>query len=120
MDVSPSLEAGEAVSVVTDSNVSASESDPQPTTVDGTPTWRCGSSPGANTVQVQGEGGVDEASVMDQGDCHAVATVLLASWHRDLLLALIGAFLAVGVHMMFEAMVERKHRLARHGKPSSP
>ncbi len=111
MDVSPSLEVGEAVSVVTGSDVSASESDPQPATVDGTPTWRCGSSAGASTVQIQGSGGVGEVGVVSQGDCHAVATVVLANWHRDLLLALIGAFLAVGVHMMFEAMVEHKHKL---------
>jgi hypothetical protein len=109
MDVSPSLEASEAVSVITGSNVSSSESDPQPATVDGTPTWRCDS--GASTVQIQGGEEVGEASVVGQGDCHAVATVLLASWHRDLLLALIGAFLAVGVHMMFEAMVEHKRKL---------
>jgi hypothetical protein len=51
------------------------------------------------------------ANLATGGDCHAVATVVASPWHRDLVLVVIGAFVAVGVHMLFQGMIEgvREH-----------
>jgi hypothetical protein len=50
--------------------------------------------------------GSTSASILSQSDCHAAATIVASSWRRDFLLALIGSLVAVGIHMMFQAMVE--------------
>jgi len=110
-DPAPLLDVTRGVTVVTGSEVSASESDPQPTTVAGSPGWRCAANAAVTSSDTVAETGGTGGS---QGDCHAVATVLASAWHRDFLLVLIGAFIAVGVHMMFQAMVEARHRTSTH------
>jgi hypothetical protein len=108
--VSPALEISEAATMVTGSDVSKPESVPQPTEVGNSPGWRCHAPTAPPAPKITGGteagSGAASASILDQSDCHAVATLLASSWRRDFLLALIGALLAVGVHMMFQAMVE--------------
>jgi hypothetical protein len=116
--LAPWLETGRGVTTVTGSNVSSSESDPQPTVVRGSPQWTCASLPGTGAVQIAQEGSA--AKVVTGGDCHAVATVVASPWHRDLVLVLIGAFVAVGVHMLFQGMIEGVRARAREeaGQPT--
>ena len=108
--VSPALEISEAATMVTGSDVSKSESVPQPGEVDDSPGWRCRAPipPPAPKIVGGSEAGSGStsASILSQSDCHAVATIVASSWRRDFLLALIGALVAVGIHMMFQAMVE--------------
>jgi hypothetical protein len=114
-ELSRALEVGKAVSVVT-GDVSSTDSDPQPTIVHGTADWECEaqSATESPTADRTVAGGI--ASEGSDSDCHAVAAVVSSSWHRDFLIVLIGAFIAVGVHMLFQAMIEgrtsAKHRRA--------
>lgn len=124
--ISPGLEVSEAVAMVSGSNISGSESVPEPVEINESSGWRCRSP--SPTVAPQITGGLEagsgsaSASVVNQDDCHAVATVLASNWHRDFLLILIGALMAVGVHMIFQAMVEArpKHKSGRSGGAGSP
>ena len=108
--VSPALEISEAATMVTGSDVSKQESVPQPMEVHDSPGWRCHDPSPASTPKITGGteagSGTASASILNQSDCHAVATLVTSSWRRDFLLALIGALLAVGVHMIFQATVE--------------
>lgn len=108
--VSPALEISEAAAMVTGSDISKSESVPQPGDVDESPGWRCRAplpAPAAKIVgRTEAGSGSTSASIYTQSDCHAVATIVASSWRRDFLLALIGALVAVGIHMTFQAMVE--------------
>lgn len=110
--ISPGLEVSEAATMVTGSSISGSESVPEPVEIDESPGWRCHAPSAAAAPQITGGleagSGSASASIIDQYDCHAVATVLASSWHRDFLLVLIGALMAVGVHMIFQAMVEAR------------
>jgi hypothetical protein len=115
--VSPGLEVSSAATMVTGSEISDSESNPQPGRVADSPGWTCRAPPAAAAPRLEGAGeagsGIAAASVgaeSSESDCHAVATVLGSTWRRDFLLALIGAFVAVGVHMIFEATVEARRR----------
>jgi hypothetical protein len=108
--VSPALEISEAATMVTGSDVSKPESVPQPMEVHDNPGWRCHAPTPSPTPTITGGSeagsGAAPASILYQSDCHAVATLVASSWRRDFLLALIGALLAVGVHMIFQATVE--------------
>jgi hypothetical protein len=109
--VSPALEISEAATMVTGSDISKSESVPQPSEVDESPGWRCRAPLPAPAPKIVGGteagSGSTSASILSQSDCHAAATIVASSWRRDFLLALIGALVAVGIHMMFQAMVEK-------------
>jgi hypothetical protein len=108
--VSPGIEVNEAVAMVAGSNVSTSESVPQPVQVDEMPGWKCRAPQSSALPRIRGRGeagsGTASASVSSGNECHAIATLQASTWHRDFLLALIGALVAVGVHMMFQGMVE--------------
>jgi hypothetical protein len=108
----PGLEVSEAAAMVSGSDISGSESVPEPVEIDESPGWRCRTPSPTAAPQITGGleagSGSASASIVSQGDCHAVATVLASSWHRDFLLVLIGALMAVGVHMIFQAMVESR------------
>jgi hypothetical protein len=113
-EVSRLLEISKAVSVVT-GDVSSSDSDPQPTTVNGAVGWECEAQPAATTQPSSAEVEGGRATAGNDSDCHALATVVSSTWHRDFLLVLIGAFLAVGVHMVFQAMVEGRRTIKEQG-----
>jgi hypothetical protein len=119
--VSAGLEVGEGAAMVVGSDIAGSESVPQPVDVGESPGWRCRApTPGALLRLPAAEAGSGSASVSvaSSGDCHAVATVLASSWRRDFLLVLISALVAVGVHMMFQALVESPTwRARRRGAP---
>jgi hypothetical protein len=59
-------------------------------------------------------------NIAADGDCHALAAVVASAWHRDLILVLLGAFIAVGVHMLFQGMIEgvRRSRAAEVADPA--
>jgi hypothetical protein len=116
--ISPALEISEAAAMVTGSDISKSESVPQPGEVAESPGWRCRAPLPPPAPKIAGGteagSGSTSASIVSQSDCHAVATIVASSWRRDFLLALIGALVAVGVHMMFQAMVEAPGRRRGH------
>ncbi len=128
-NISPGLEVSEAATMVTGSDISGSESVPQPVEVDESPGWRCRAPSSATAPQItdgaEVGSGSATASIISQNDCHAVATVLASNWHRDFLLVLIGALMAVGVHMMFQAIVEARPKResdgpGQAGSPDAP
>jgi hypothetical protein len=102
-DVAPWLQTARGETAVTGTDVSASDSDPQPAVIRGTPRWTCATPGGVAAVQVATEG---SGELVTGGDCHAAATLVSSPWHRDLILVLLGAFVAVGVHMLFQGMIE--------------
>src|SRR6202035_2879525 len=87
--VSPALEISEATTMVTGSNISRSESVPQPTEIDASPGWHCRAPlplPAPKiTGGIEAGSGSTSASIVSQSDCHAVATVVASSWRRDFL-----------------------------------
>jgi hypothetical protein len=113
-DVYPSQYVSRAVSVVSGSEFSATESSPPPKEVGEDMGWKCSAIPAA-AVPVASGAEVPGASGSSQSDCNAVAVIHVSDWHRDFLIVLIGAFFAVGVHMMFEAMVD--HNKERRAAP---
>ena len=101
-------------------DVSSSDSSPQPTLIGGAEGWRCAAATPGTPLQLNGgEGGIATIA-SESDDCHVSATILTSTWHRDFLLVLIGAFLAVGVHMMFQAMVEAGLIDRRPSRDSEP
>jgi hypothetical protein len=107
--IAPSLEVSQAVSAVA-GDVSTAASYPQPTGAIGENTdWTCRPAPAAITLSAQGAGAAGGVTLASQDDCNTVATIISSTWHRDFVLALIGAFLAVGIHMMWEALIEKRH-----------
>jgi hypothetical protein len=116
-DLASWLETARGETAVTGSDVSSSDSDPQPTVVRGSPEWRCASSTSSSSVQVAREGVT--GNVVAGGDCHAVAAVVASAWHRDLVLVLLGAFIAVGVHMLFQGMIEGVRARAQGAAPDA-
>jgi hypothetical protein len=118
VSLAPWLETARGEAVVRGSNVSPEESDPQPSVIRGSPEWTCVS--GASSVQVSLE---VAPNVESGGDCHAVVAVVAFPWHRDLILVLLGAFVAVGVHMLFQGMIAgvraRAHERSSQTGPSS-
>jgi hypothetical protein len=109
-DVTSSLTASRAVSVVTGgegNEVLSSQSYPSPTaTLDGNADWACSSSPAEIALQASGGAETTPQVASPQNDCNTVATVLGPAWPRDFMLALIGALIAVGVHMTVEGVVD--------------
>jgi hypothetical protein len=117
LDVSPALEVSRASTTVIGSALSAPESSPQPTMQkEQVARWSCGSTwtrtplrvaAGAQTSETGETGETAEADDGGGGDCHATAIVLSSTWQHDFLLALIGGFVAVGVHLVFQARSEK-------------
>jgi hypothetical protein len=120
--VSPALEVSEGAAVVAGGTVSSAESVPAPVEIAGDTGWRCRAPSTSPAPQIAGgveaAGGSASASFISQSDCHVVATVLAPAWHHDFLLALIGALIGAGLHMMFQAMVDS--RPERRGEQTPP
>jgi len=118
--INSDLEVSEAAAMVTGSPISSSESVPQPAEVDESPRWKCRAQAPAAVPQIAvAEAGSGSATAISQNDCHALATVVASSWHRDFLLVLVGALVAVGVHMMFQALVDAPRRRRRGASDST-
>jgi hypothetical protein len=101
--LAPWLETATGIATVTGGQVSSSQSDPEPAVVRGQPEWLCASHAGNGTEEVEQS---SVTGALTGGDCHALATVVASPWYRDLVLVLIGAFVAVGVHLLFQGMIE--------------
>jgi hypothetical protein len=123
VSVTERLEVSSATSMVTGGKVTETESVPRPLEIAGSPGWKCHSPPSSGLLQISGnaeaENGTADTSVASVNDCQALATVESSTWHHDFLLVLLGALMGVGVHMLFEGIVEspsrRAHRRARGG-----
>jgi hypothetical protein len=108
--IDPGIEVGNAVATVSGATVSSSESVPQPIEHAGRQTWPCRRSAIASAPTTEGDepgSGSATAAIGEGEDCHAEATILASTWHRDFLIVLVGALVGVGIHMMFQAIVER-------------
>jgi hypothetical protein len=109
------VEVGKAATMISGGNLNPIEAVPRPGTVDGSSGWTC-EAPVSTSVSgpvgggTEGEKGLESAAAASANDCQALATIGGSSWHHDFLLVLIGALLGVGVHMLFQSMVEGPRR----------
>jgi len=62
--------------------------------------------------------GSASASLVNQSDCHATATVESSTGHRDFLIVLIGALIGVGIHMLFQSMVDPDETPPTRSRPA--
>ncbi len=105
--LAPGLQVSRAVSMVSGAPLAEAASQPADVEIDGAHGWRCESPAGAARASGAPTTGASAlASLAEQGNCHAVATVESSSWHRDFLIVLIGALIGVGIHMLFQSMVD--------------
>ena len=114
-----SLRVSGAVSMVSGTPLADAGSSPTPQEIDGAHGWTCKTPVGSEGPEAaagpEAGAGLAAASVVNQSDCHAIATVESSTWHRDFLIVLIGALIGVGIHMLFQSIADTPAERRRRG-----